>query len=436
MTKDREKLLQIFLDENKAARLKGDPYLKSQKTIEALAERTPEEAVGLFVRLYHDGSIDKDYKAAENEEREHPIKDEMGFTISGERNDRITYLLWYLYMRTGGALTLGRAWWDFFAIDILQDLYVAPTPFYPVAQTAFTNALARVFDVGLQRTVGDGRILQVTVGGTPYEYTLAHADQHKWHPVRLNKLRDALLREFLVSGPNVSIPVEEYAELIGRDISKRGARKRFCEDLRADLATLADIAFMKGDDRIGLGGNVHLVTRDGIICWEWGSLVSAYFRKGVREMDISAETFKAEGPAYHISRYIDVNWRINEGRDRVRKIMLSTLVEVSGLPKISDMREQRISKKRMRERTIIPIFEALDSFDRFGYDVYTKDGVRIDDPLEMTIEQFEGGYILVDYSEYPQHPDRIKNRAKYTRIAKKKKEKSKKTKAEEKPAEN
>jgi hypothetical protein len=232
------------------------------------------------------------------------------------------------------------------------------------------------------------------------------------------KLKDALLKEFAdTHSASVNIPLREYAELIGKDPNNKGQMDALRRTVVKDLELLKDISaqyYERINGRYTKSGYIELnggtaIIKGGVIRWNWNQDIIPSLEK-LAPIDYSAETFLADPftAAYDFSFYIDANYRRNESKDTVNKIKIATLL--SKTDKIPDIDEVKQSRSSTKTRVIRPFIDALDSLNRIYYDVYTENGVRVDDPLEMNIEDFRPGYIIIDYSDYPQHPDRIKKR--------------------------
>ena len=130
-------------------------------------------------------------------------------------------------------------------------------------------------------------------------------------------------------------------------------------------------------------------------------------------MDYSRETLTADPRTnqYFFSRYIDQNYRVNEGRERVSTISIKTLLsKAQNLPTIEEVRKGRHSPKA---RIIQPFFRDLDNIERLYYDVVGKDGQIIADPTNLDYDTFIQCSIRVDYSEYETHPERVKKRVRH-----------------------
>ena len=57
--------------------------------------------------------------------------------------------------------------------------------------------------------------------------------------------------------------------------------------------------------------------------------------------------------------------------------------------------------------------ENLDALETVDYDFYTAAGKRMDNPEALDYQTFINGYIMVNYEEYPQHPDFIANKSEH-----------------------
>jgi len=146
-----------------------------------------------------------------------------------------------------------------------------------------------------------------------------------------------------------------------------------------------------------------------------------------RVMEYSKETLrlnpKQHPHAYYFSRYIDENYCMNEGKERVSIITIKTLIKKSPLlPSYDEIIQSPTYKGNVYRGIIEPVIKDLDSIDRLFYDFIDKAGKIIDDPL-ITFKG-TGGYmefisskIRINYSDYEQHTERIERRKRHTEKA-------------------
>ena len=401
---DKGKLTDLLIHENDTAKLSGFAYLHDGEAIirQIVAEISDETAAYMVDVLTTD-------KLAKKRKSDDGARDE---------HEWLQTILWEIYFRGVSSAKEAVKWQTM--QKALADLYDQRTRFYSVSQSRITNAMATLFTNGLQMDI-EGNAT-ATVGTRPksrVEFKLVRAHKHTVRP-SAKKLKDYLLKDFQEThSACTSVPLKKYAMDTGKDPENRNSMIAFRKQVVEDLETLRDISgqyYEKINGRfvksgyIGLNGGTAAII-NGVICWDWSPRLIPELEQ-MAPIDYSSETFLADTrtAAYDFSSYIDLNYRRNEGKDTVNKIKIATLLSCTDkIPDIDELKHQRASTKT---RVIRPFLEALDSLNRILYDVYTKDGELVADPLEMNIDDFRKGYIVVDYSSYPQHPDRIKKRDK------------------------
>ena len=145
-----------------------------------------------------------------------------------------------------------------------------------------------------------------------------------------------------------------------------------------------------------------------------------------RIMEYSKDTLKLNPKrhphAYYFSRYLDENYRMNEGKERVSIITVPTLLTKSPqLPTYDEVVAQH--QGAIYRHIIEPVIRDLDSIDRLYYDFVTDNGEIIEKPLdyfkgENGYSKFLAAKIKIDYGEYKQHTKRIEQRKKHVAKAK------------------
>ena len=122
--------------------------------------------------------------------------------------------------------------------------------------------------------------------------------------------------------------------------------------------------------------------------------------------------------AYYFSRWIDLNYRMNEGKPRVNTITVKTMLEKA--PLLPSYAEISRTTRQYYKRIIKPFIENLDAIEHLYYDFIDEDNEVINDPAE----EFKGagGYnrfisskLRIDYNDYPKHTKRLAARAKHKR---------------------
>ena len=411
MTRTQRTLYSLLMAANKAAQNAGEPFLRNGKqTIGSITETISEEAADAIVQELRDGSFEDSFRAHQENSKD------WNSDGSEERTAcRMEFLLWEIYL-----LDYSGIHWEEMQRALL-DIAQQTGSFYLAAQNKITNALPGLFKTGLQMNVlGEATGTVGTKKSNEVNFILRNAGTHELRTTA-KMLMDVLLIDFAKThSADVDIPIRQYAQMRGMKLTK-SSLDTLTKQATEDLDTLADIKAQYYENRrpsghIELNGGTHVIHR-GRIIWNWNQHMLPTLEK-LAPIDYSKETLMADPrtSTYYFSRYLDVNFRRNEGRDSVNKIKIATLLNLT--PYIPDLDKLRAQRASIKNRAIIPFFRDLDAIERIYYDVYTADGQRVDDPLEMDADSFKNGYILVDYSDYEGHPERIENREKREKRAK------------------
>lgn len=243
-------------------------------------------------------------------------------------------------------------------------------------------------------------------------------------------LNDILLSESKRrENASIAIPVRALATIKGRSTSKQAILK-LRNELVAQMDELAPIGF-RGKEKIDgkwhesgsikINGGTHII-KDGVLYWNYNADLFKQF-SALAPMDLPKELWKVDPRTnqYYFGRYIAQNWRINEGKKGRTKIMIKTLISKS--PNLPTYETVMQGNRNVSDRIIKKTFADLDALETLYYDAYTADGQLVENPAEMGYEDFINGYIVVDYSDYPAHPKRIKQRTERKKKAEATKEK-------------
>ena len=237
----------------------------------------------------------------------------------------------------------------------------------------------------------------------------------------------------------IRLPLSEYMDM--RRLSDvKAAREQVLRDIEA-LKKIEYQAREKIRGKWVQSGSVSLYggtgyIKNGIIHFNFNA---DFFNTLLtyRIMDYSVETLrlnpKQHPHAYFLSRYIDVNYRVNEGENRVKTISVATLIKNAPyLPTRDEVMKSASYRGNIYNAIIEPIVRDLDSIERLYYDFIDENGVTIDDPLNTFkgiggFERFISSRIQVDYSDYEKHPKRIERKRVHTARASKTRASKKKT---------
>lgn len=419
MTKKQKELLDILTRANDHAIMIGKPYIGKKEKLEEICSDP------LLTDEIIDRIINDEY-----------IKSIGSGGSSAEGADIMSDILWYIYLNryqpqpwdSEQEPQPARQTWETMREALLE--LSNQKPFFPVAQSAITNALSFLptSETEWEQNI-DG---SATSSAEKVDFLLMNADTHNMR-VTVKKLKDCLLRDYSDHhSERQSIPLRQYAILRGKDPDNENSMKALRKQTVEDLELLGDLRW-NYREKIGnkyvdsgfirLNGGTACIKK-GRIEWNWNRDIIPLLNR-MDPIDYSLETFRANDrtAAYDFSFYFDVNYRRNEDKKALRKTWIKTLLGKTGMiPSVEKIKSQRGS---VRDRVIRPFFEALDSLDRILYDVYTEDGERVQDPRSMDPEDFLRGYLVIDYKAagYPQHPERTEKRDAWKKKAQKKKNK-------------
>lgn len=220
----------------------------------------------------------------------------------------------------------------------------------------------------------------------------------------------------------INLPLKTYMEW--RELKDpKSARKQVLKDMDI-LSKIGYSAKEKIRGKWVNSGDIYIFggtkfIKNGIIRFNFNqdfykSLLEYYIS------DYSKEALKIDTQkhphAYHFLKCIDRNYRINEGKSRLETIKIKALIKESPqLPTYDDVTE---SDRHYYERIIEPTLKNLDIIDKLYYDIVDQEGNIIEDPWKYFkgkggYNLFINSYLKIDYSDYPKHPNRVKNRRKY-----------------------
>lgn len=405
MTRSQRELQQILNKRNDEAAALGRPYIRNPATLQQIAQATDPKAAARIVEGEATGTpafIDT--------------------TQTGPDDNPFEVLIWAAYLGTQVCRPYNaerhseetQSTWAIFR-QALAELIEQDSPFIKIAQSKATNALPALFKKDLQLDVMGNATAEA--GGVSFmidKYTTLAGGLR----TQAYMLNDALLSKFSQTHtPTVELPLREYAEMRGLSGSK-DQLKDLRKEVAADLEALASISYrckekVKGKYQdsgiIRINGGTAII-KNGIIRWNFNADLIPWLER-LPPIDYSRETLKADPRTneYYFSRYLDLNYRRNEGKDRAPIIAIKTLLQQSpNIPTVEDVKGGRGS---IKQKILSPLFRDLDRIDRLLYDVLDENKEIVDDPLKCDPETVISAYsIRVDYSDYPTHPQRVKQR--------------------------
>lgn len=414
MTQRQKEFLQFLKRENTAADVAGKPSLRNPSTLRQLALSTDSEAAKKIIEAAEAGKF-AFIDASPADREANPVE----------------ILIWETYMGTlifsynGQTAPEKQSTWAIFR-KALAELIEQESPFISIAQSKATNALPALVKKALQLD----RLGNATAEANGVEFLIESYSTLSGVRTQTSMLNDVLLSKFSQThSQTVELPLKEYAEL--RNISAtKDQLKELRKEVVADLETLAAISYRCKEKINGkyvdsglikLNGGTAIV-KNGVIRWNYNTDLIPWLER-LPPINYAKETLAADPRtnAYYFSRFIDLNYRINEGKSRQDVISIRTFLSKSpNIPKIEDVKQSRNSAKK---RIIIPFFRDLDSLERIYYDVIDEDGNIVDDPLSLEYDRFINCSLHIDYSEYPEHPERLKSRKNWEVKARIKREK-------------
>lgn len=404
MTRSQRELQQILARKNREAADAGRPWIKNPGTLQQITQATHPGAAARLVEGEKTG-----------------IPAFIDTRQTGGDDNPLEVFIWAAYMGTQifykqtPEETRPEPWPVF--RQALAELIEQENPFISVAQSKATNALPALFKKDLQLDlVGNATAEAGGVSFTIDRYTTLAGGIR----TQAYMLSDALLSKFSQThSPTVELPLREYAEMRGLSASK-DRLKDLRKEVAADLEALAAISYrckekVKGKYQdsgvIRINGGTAII-KNGIIRWNFNADLIPWLER-LPPIDYARETLTADPRTnkYYFSRYLDVNYRRNEGKPRVATIAIKTLLAQSpNMPTIAEVKARRGS---LKQKILEPLFRDLDAIDRLYYDVLDEEKNVVTDPLSCDPETVITSYsIRADYSDYPAHPQRVKSREK------------------------
>lgn len=408
MTKVQQQLYDKLLDINrKSAEMLTPHMVDPEDALQRFCAQISPDTATAFLLAFDSGEISDAY--------------EKDVKRTKDETTLLWYSLWYLLFMDEPITSDRLRDFD----ELLSRFTVISQRFYRAAQNRITNALPTLFKTSMQLDLDGSMTGSVgTRKDNKVFFVVENAADHE-----LSTTAKMLLDVFLIKYSETHalccrVPLKQYATMRGLDTNKN-ALDSLRRQVAKDLDTLGDIKaayYERRRGRLEYSGFMRLnggtgIIENGVIIWNWNADLLPSLEAWA-PIDYSKETLSADPrtSAYYFSRYIDVNYRRNEGKPSSTKIYISTLLATT--PNIPDIDLLQSQRGNVRDRVIGRFFRDLDSLERVLYDVYTKDGQLVDDPLSMSIEDFREGYIVIDYSDYPAHPERLIHRGKRAKKSK------------------
>lgn len=215
--------------------------------------------------------------------------------------------------------------------------------------------------------------------------------------------------------PSLQMDLREIARLKGRSFSSKAIYKLH-QEVVAWMEEIVNITYRCRErvngkwiesGEIHINGGTHFI-KNGVVHWNFNADLSAQLAL-LAPMDYPTELWKADPRTnqFYFGRYIAQNYRLNEGKKGRERIPIKTLISKS--PNLPTYEEVMRSNRNVSDRIVRKTFADLDALDHVFYTVERKDGTLIDDPASLDYDTFIAAYVVVDYSDYPSHTQRIAN---------------------------
>jgi len=109
--------------------------------------------------------------------------------------------------------------------------------------------------------------------------------------------------------------------------------------------------------------------------------------------------------AFYLAWTIQRHYRMNEGKDIEPIIKVKTLID-----NCPDLKEKYEKSRRKFDDVMKPLIRDLDSLEWLNYTWHAATGGEIEDIYSIPSKDFFNCYIMVDYSDFPKHPERLKHK--------------------------
>ena len=413
MTQAQKSLYNLLTRTNKLSKDAGEPYIAQPKeAFTSIVENIDDETAQGIVRDNRAKTLMPGPAEGETDKAADEVADEAG---------QIETLLWIVYIRAGGAHGNMGEWGE--AVEswirfrkILKDFIQQREKFVKVAQNRETNALAALFNKNLQTDIFGN----ATATAKGVEFKIERYKDVGDLRTQTIMLLDAMLAECSKTGtPSIQLPLRDYATLRGKTKGSKDQLKELRQEVVKDLSLLKNLSWRcreriggKWTDSgfIGICGGTSFI-RGGIIYFNFNQdLYPSLIRYAPADYPKELWTADPRTSAYQFGRCIAQNYRLNEGKTRQNTVTVNQLLlSTDKIPTIEDVKKKKQSPK---ERIIDRFFRDLDSIDSVYYDVIDEQGQPVEDPQNLDYQTFIKCSLVFDYSDYPEHGDRVNRRKK------------------------
>jgi len=283
--------------------------------------------------------------------------------------------------------------------------------FIPTPNNKATNDLIAAL---VKPSMGQTNILNNLEVPVSRTLTLTFEDINKIEtPKTVNgmKLFVMLLQKF-IEHPNkdgdVQMSIDEIKLLRGYSNWETAYR-----ETRKAINELSKIGF-EVKDRNKSSGYIRLnagicFIKNGILYWRFTKEFLPWIvGKGNYIADVPKEVLSTKYTnSFYLGYYISIDHRRNEGKAD-RKISVKSLINCC-----PDLKEKYEKRDRLKQYIMEPLIRDLNNIsgETFYFDWYGPDGNRIDIIENVKTNDFLNCSIQVDYSDFPQHPARLKHAA-------------------------
>ena len=424
MTREQTALLNHLKKDNKQARANGKAYLTDTKPLEAFCEKIPKDNAKEFLARYP--------------------------ALKAEMNADFEQLCWLLYFRcVSNTMQVNidkknpsrdfidvpdtpqnKEFWALLT-DILSNLNRMNGAFVEMSQNRVINSFPKTLSIGYQPEIGyENTATSIVTGKQRHQdikYTLTNywLNDNKTDALTPTVSALKLFRYFLLTFSSnhsqlADIPLREYASII-KDKAPEEISASALKDLKEQV--VRDLDFLKNiyydcqemenrkwvhSGSISWNGGTALV-KQGHIYWNWNTdFIPELERYAPAICNKAIFTAKLNTDEFFFYDLIDTNYRLNEDKpDQLNKIKIRRFLDVCvRIPKY-----ENVKNREYKKQIIAPFHRIIDELKNIEIAIYNEDGVPRTTPDEwLNYEEFENGYVVVDYSDYPVNTVRIEHK--------------------------